>query len=156
LENIFAIKYFAGCGSNVSIHQGVRFRGIHLLSIGNNVSVGVDNFIQASGKVTLEDHVMLGPGVKIWSINHKTEDINIPINQQGYEKKEVFLGEGVWLGANVIVLPGVTLPKGCVVSAGSVVGVKAYPEFAIIAGNPARVIGSRLGSEKKTEPMESI
>lgn len=126
--------------------------GIQELSIGNHVSIGADNFIQASGKVTLADHVMLGPGVKIWSINHRTEDIDIPILKQGYDHKPVYLGEGVWAGANVIILPGVTLPRGCVVAAGSVVGVKNYPEYALIAGNPARVIGSRIKSNAGPEP----
>jgi len=136
-------SYFASCGENIYIHQGFRFRGIHNLTVGNNVRIGVDNFIQASGMVTLEDNILMGPGVKIWSINHVFKEIDTPISEQGYVYKAVRIGEGCWLGANVIVLPGVTIPKGCVIAAGSVVTNKNYPKFAILAGNPCKVIGNR-------------
>jgi acetyltransferase-like isoleucine patch superfamily enzyme len=130
-------------GENIRIHEGVRFRGVHKIEAGNDVEIGVDNFLQASAGLTLEDNVMLGPGVKIWTVNHRVEDPYVPIAKQGYDHDPVSLGRGVWLGANVFIMPGVHLPEGCVVSAGSVVGKKKYPPFSIIAGNPARVIGNR-------------
>jgi acetyltransferase-like isoleucine patch superfamily enzyme len=136
-------KYFKRCGKGISIHEGVKFRGIHEIEVGSNFSLGDDNFLQASGGLCIGNDVMFGPGVKIWTINHRFDEIELPISEQGYELKPVKIGNGVWLGANVIILPGVTLADGCVVSAGSVVGIKSYPEYAIIAGNPARVIGTR-------------
>lgn len=147
-------RYFASCGERVDISEGVRFRGISRLSVGDNVRIGVDNFIQASGGVTLGNEVMLGPGVKIWSINHRYDDISKPIANQGYHHDPVVIGDGVWIGANVFILPGVNLPEGCVVSAGSVVHKKAYPPYSIIAGVPCRVIGNRLkgnGTPSKEE-----
>lgn len=144
----FLTRYFADCGKNTVIHPGVRFRGIHRLFVGDCVNIGVDVFIQASGKVVLDNNVMLGPGVKIWSVNHKFDVIDQPIIEQGYEEKEVVIGKGCWLGANTIVLPGVHLPEGCIVSAGSVVGIKKYPPFSILAGNPARVVGNRRKESK--------
>ncbi|WP_321371061.1 acyltransferase [uncultured Desulfuromusa sp.] len=142
-------KYFESCGDLVIIYQGVRFRGIHKLNVGSGVHIGVDNFIQASGGVTLGDDVMLGPGVKIWSVNHKSDRLDIPISQQGYDYKSVHIGSGTWLGANVFVMPGVDIPEGCIVSAGSVVGIKKYPPYSILAGNPCRVIGTRKPDTKK-------
>ncbi len=139
----FIAKYFGSCGEDVTIYQGVRFRGVHKLMVGNHVHIGVGNFIQATGGVTLGDHVLLGPGVKIWSVNHKANDVDIPIFDQGYDYREVKIGNGVWLGANVFVMPGVEIPEGCVVSAGSVVGVKKYPPYSILTGNPCRVVGNR-------------
>lgn len=135
--------YFARCGKDITIYQGVRFRGIHRLSVGDNVHIGVDNFIQATGHVSLGDDVMLGPGVKIWSVNHKTERTDIPIHQQGYDFKRVTIGNGVWIGANSFIMPGVDIPEGCVISAGSIVGLKKYPPFSILSGNPCRVVGNR-------------
>lgn len=143
-------RYFESCGQDVHILEGVRFRGIHKLKVGDHVRLGVDNFIQASGGVTLGNGVMLGPGVKIWSVNHKFDDLNIPIYDQGYDYEAITIGDGVWLGANVLVLPGVTIPEGCVVSASSVVHKKAYPPYAILAGNPCRVVGTR---KKRAEGM---
>jgi len=143
LRREIVTRYFASCGECVHISEGVRFRGVHMLRLGHNVRLGVDNFIQATAGVTLGNDVMLGPGVKIWSVNHKYDDLNTPIAEQGYDYEPVTIGDGVWLGANVFVLPGVTIPEGCVVSAGSVVHKKNYPPYSILAGNPCRVIGTR-------------
>ncbi len=143
IRNRIIPKYFAQCGEGISILEGASFKGIDKLTVGNHVHIGNDNFLQASGGITLGDHVMLGPGVKIWSINHKYDNIHIPIAEQGYDLQSVYIGDGVWLGANVFVLPGVYLPQGCVVSACSVVHKKTYQPYSILAGNPCRVIGIR-------------
>jgi len=145
-------RYFARCGNNLQVQEHVRFINIHNISIGNDVVLANGSFLQGAGEIVLGDDVLLGPDVKIWSTTHIFEDLNTPISQQGYEYKKVILGDGVWIAANSIVLPGVHLPAGCIVSAGSVVGIKKYPEYAILAGNPARVIGNRV---KKDPPPES-
>lgn len=136
-------KYFEHCGENIKIHEGVRFRCIHKLQVGDNVQIGVDNFIQASGGLTLGNNILLGPGVKVWSINHRFDDLTKSIVEQGYNRDAVIIGDGVWLGANVFVLPGVQIPEGCVVGACSVVTKKTYPPFSILVGNPCRVVGHR-------------
>ncbi len=143
--------YFASCGEDLLIQEGVRFRGVHKIHIGNHVGIGVDSFLQASGGLTLEDNVLLGPSVKIWTINHRFDELDKPIKEQGYNIDPVVIGAGCWLGANVIILPGVQLPPGCIVSAGSVVGKKRYPANSLIAGFPARVIGKREDVDKEHE-----
>ncbi|GAB6146588.1 acyltransferase [Desulfocicer niacini] len=144
-------KYFKRCGKNLIIHVGFRFRGIHKIVVGDNVHIGVDSFIQASGGLEMGDDVMLGPGVKIWTVNHRFENSEIPIYKQGYEHKPVKIGKGVWLGANVFVLPGVTISEGCVVAAGSLVGIKRYPPYSILSGSPCRVIGTRQRTHDSPE-----
>jgi acetyltransferase-like isoleucine patch superfamily enzyme len=151
LRSSYLTKHFASSGENVNIHPGVRFRGIHKLTVGNNVEIGADNFLQASGGITLGNSVMMGPGVKIWSINHKFDDTEQPIRDQGYQRDPVVIGDGCWLGANVFVFPGVTLPEGCIVSAGSVVTKKRYQPFSILAGYPARAVGNRKQSRAASE-----
>lgn len=136
-------RYFQSCGRNITIFENVRFRSLHRMVIGDNVDLGVDNFFQAGGGITIGNDVIFGPGVKIWSINHRVERTDIPIREQGYSRESVTIDDGVWLGANVFVMPGVHITQGCVVSAGSVVGKKKYPPYSIISGNPARVIGNR-------------
>jgi len=113
------------------------------LVVGDDVEIGYDNFIQALGGVTLGDHVMLAPGVKIWSVNHNYMDKNNHIRGQGQTKAKVIIGNDVFVASNAFISPGVTLPDGIVVAAGAVVGNKRYPPYSIIAGNPARVIGHR-------------
>jgi acetyltransferase-like isoleucine patch superfamily enzyme len=144
-------RYFKRCGTGIQICEGVRFRGIELLAVGNDVRIGYDNFIQASGGVRMGNDVMLGPGVKIWSVNHKYDETTKPIAEQGYDYSRVDIGDGVWIGANSFVLPGTQIPEGCVVSAGSVVNKKAYKPYALIAGNPCRMIGYRKGKDDKLD-----
>jgi|MTBAKMStandDraft_1061839.scaffolds.fasta_scaffold33852_1 acetyltransferase-like isoleucine patch superfamily enzyme len=134
---------FSRIGSSVKIHAGFRVVNIHKLKIGDYVHLGVDNYIQAGGGVTICDFTMLGPGVKIWSQNHIYDNIHTPLKDSGYEYKEVIIGNNCWIGANVFIMPGVVLEDGCVVMAGSVVSAKIWPKFSIIGGNPARKVGTR-------------
>jgi acetyltransferase-like isoleucine patch superfamily enzyme len=135
-------KYFAHFGENVGFLAGVKIRNVHKLSVGDNVGLGDDVFIQAGGEVTIGNNVALGPGVKIWSINHNFEGLG-PVNDIHYDRKKVVIDDDVWIGANCFIMPGVTIQRGSIVSACSLVGVKAYPPYSIIAGHPARVIGNR-------------
>lgn len=144
-------RYLARTGPGLRVHEGVRIRNVHLLAMGDDCELGVDNFLQAGGGITLGHRVMLGPGVKIWSVNHNFERVDIPINQQGYTREAVTIEDDCWLGANVFIFPGVSLPRGCVVSAGSVVSKKKYPPFSILAGYPARVIGNRRPRDEAPE-----
>jgi acetyltransferase-like isoleucine patch superfamily enzyme len=139
----FVEKKARSVGRNLIVMAGTRFRSIENLALGNDVQIGYDNFIQAYGGVTIGDNVMTAPGVKIWSVNHNFEDKNVLIANQGVKEAEVIIGNDVWISSNAFILPGVVLPDGVVVSAGSVVGIKAYSSYSILAGNPARVIGSR-------------
>ncbi len=154
LRKRYLPRFFAACGPGIRIHEGVRIRSVHKITAGNKVTIGMDNFLQAGGGIVLGDNVILGPSVKIWSVNHRFADVDRPIGDQGYDYEEVVIGEGVWVGANAFILPGVHLPEGCVVSAGSVVGKKKYPPFSILAGYPARVVGNRRpapAGDKKNE-----
>ncbi len=145
-------RYFAQAGRNIRIHEGVRFRGVHRIVCGDDVDIGVDNFLQASGGLTLGDRVMLGPGVMIWTVNHRFDDPDAPIAQQGYDYDPVVIDNDVWIGARVFIMPGVHIPEGCIVSAGSVVAKKKYPPWSILAGYPARVIGRRRNEGPPAPP----
>ncbi len=133
------------CGADLRVMAGCRFRSLEKLEVGDNVSIGFDNFLQAHGGLRLGNHVVTAPGVKIWSVNHEYDDPEATVYEQGQEQKSVMIGDDVFIGSNAFIMPGVTLPQGCVVSAGAVVGVKAYRPRSILAGNPARVIGYRGG-----------
>lgn len=131
-------------GEGLVIYPGARIFSPAKLAIGNNCRIGVDNLIQAAGGVTLGNNVLLGPGVKIWSVNHVSTRIDTPIWDQGYDHKAVTIGDGVWIGADSFVMPGANIGAHTVVAAGSVIAGKSVEPYSILAGNPARKIGSRL------------
>jgi acetyltransferase-like isoleucine patch superfamily enzyme len=141
-------QVFASCGSDLFVFEGVRIRNPHKIRVGHHVQIGEEAFLQAGGGLTMGDWVMLGPGVKIWTQNHRYDDPDVPIDRQGVEYREVVIGDDCWLGANCFLMPGTRLGRGCVVAACSVVGAKNYPDYSIIMGHPARVIGSRRPQEQ--------
>ena len=86
---------------------------------------------------------MMGANVSIFSRNHKFSDINVPMNKQGFsEEQPVIIGNDVWIGANVIILPGVKIGTGSVIGAGAVV-TKNVEEYTVVGGNPAAVLKRR-------------
>lgn len=136
----FCVKQFVRhVGNNVNIEGGVRLSS--KLSIGNNSGVGINANIQ--GDITIGDNVMMGPEVAIYTVNHCTERIDIPMNVQGITpEKPVVIGNDVWIGTRVIILGGVKVGTGSIIAAGSVV-TKSIPAYTIVAGVPAKVVKVR-------------
>lgn len=111
--------------------------------VGENGNIGKAAYIQ--GYVVIGKDVMMGPECNIWTINHETRRLDIPMCKQGNkEEQPVFIGDDVWLGARVTILPGVHIGKGSIIGAGAVV-TKDVPEYSVAVGNPAVVIKERIG-----------
>ncbi|WP_229377335.1 acyltransferase [Shewanella woodyi] len=90
--------------------------------------------------ITIEDLVLIGSGVHIYTANHEFSDPQKPIFSQGHQAPQaVNVCKGAWIGANAIILPGVTLGQNSVIGAGSVV-TKDVPPFCVVAGQPAKII----------------
>lgn len=139
----YLAKKFRSAGRNLQVCAGVRFRSMGNIDVGSNLDIGEDCYIQALGGVTIGDNVLIGPGVKIWSVNHIYKDKEKLIREQGLTKKSVVIGNDVWIAANAFILPGVKLPDGIVVAAGSVVVADHFQPYSILAGNPAKTINFR-------------
>jgi len=105
--------------------------------IGDHTRIGLHNTI--IGPVTIGSHVNLAQGITVTALNHNFCDITQRIDQQGVSTAQVTIADDVWIGANAIVLPGVTIGHHSVVAAGAVV-TKDVPPYCIAAGVPARVI----------------
>lgn len=138
-RRFFAKGVLDKCGKNVNIVRKAKFSpGI---SIGDNSGIGIS--CEVSGPVTIGNDVMMGPEVVIYTRNHKTDRTDIPMNQQGFnEYQEVVIGNDVWIGRRVIILPGVTIGDGSIIGAGAVV-TKDIPPYSVAGGVPAKVIKSR-------------
>jgi acetyltransferase-like isoleucine patch superfamily enzyme len=78
----------------------------------------------------------------MFSSNHSTKDVTVPMNIQPWIEKDIVVGNDVWIGSNSVVLAGVTIGDGTVIAAGSVV-TKDIPEYVIAGGIPAKTIKSR-------------
>ena len=127
------------CGKNVNIEKGAVFSAD--MELGDNSGIGRDAELECG--ITIGDNVMMGPCVKMYVQNHNFSRTDIPMNQQGDSPvRPIVIGDDVWIGANVIILPGVSIGKGCVIGAGSVV-TKSVPEYSVVAGTPAKIITKR-------------
>jgi len=112
------------------------------LTMGDNSNIGPYNYIGCSGKITIGNNVMLAPRVSIYAENHVFDHPDVLIRDQGVEKKEVIIEDDCWIAANSILLAGVTIGKGSVVAAGSVV-TENVPPYSVVGGVPAKLIKSR-------------
>jgi maltose O-acetyltransferase len=115
------------------------------LKLGRNVGIAAYSQINAIAGIEIGDNVLVGPGALIWSQNHRFSSADVPITSQDYDRVKVTIEEDCWIAGGAIVLPGVRLARGTVVAAGSVVTRSTEP-FSIVAGVPARAIGSRTRS----------
>jgi maltose O-acetyltransferase len=138
-------------GERTVLQSGLRITNPESVSIGAHCNFGQGVFITGGGGVEIGDWVGCGPDVKIWSVNHRFEDPDRPWLLQGWEKKPVRIEEDVWLGAGVFVMPGITIGKGAIISACALVN-KSIPPYALVAGNPARVVGWRKRPEDAPAP----
>lgn len=112
------------------------------LKIGNNSSIGTYNYIGCSGFIDIGNNVMMGPRVGLFAENHNFERTDIPMQEQGVERKFITIADDCWIGANSVILSGVTIGKGSIIAAGSVVTKNVDP-YSIMAGVPAKLIKKR-------------
>lgn len=110
------------------------------ISFGTNCRINENVFIQ---QAVIGNNVLIAPNVAILSVSHNHENIDIPIVDQGdTEPNPPIIEDGVWLGRNVVVMPGIRIGAGAIVGAGAVV-TKDIPPYVIAGGVPARIIKSR-------------
>ena len=138
LRNCVGGMILCQIGKNVNIEKNALFSGD--CSLGDNSGIGINAKI--FGKVTIGKDVMMGPDCIIYASNHEYSDINIPMNKQGSKSAPVNIGDDVWIGARVTILPGVLVGSHSVIAAGAVV-THNVPPFAIVGGVPAKVIKYR-------------
>ena len=105
--------------------------------IGDDTRIGIHNTI--IGPVTIGNHVNLAQGITVTALNHNFKDTSRRIDEQGFSTKPIVIEDDVWIGANAVILPGVTIGKHVVVAAGAVV-TKDVPDNTIVGGVPAKEI----------------
>ena len=141
VRSVMAGGCFDKHGKNINIERKADFGKGNDIVIGDNSGLGVN--CEVRGPLVIGANVMMGPDVRIMTAKHDTSRTDIPMCQQGHlPKQKVVIGDDVWIGAGVIILPGLTIGSGSIIGAGAVV-TKDVPEYAVVAGVPAKVIKYR-------------
>ena len=127
-------------GSNIYVGHYTMLKGYfkNRMTIGDNVWIGQHCLLHSAGGLSIEDDVGIGPGVRVTTSRHAEAGRSAPISAAELILKPVLLREGCNIGVNAIILSGVTVGRGAQVGAGAVV-VEDVPDFAVVAGVPARV-----------------
>lgn len=128
------------CGKNVNIESNATFSP--KVTLGDYSGIGINAKIY--GTCHIGRYVMMGTDVIIITRNHRFDRTDIPMMEQGFEEERpVYIGNDVWIGDRVLILPGVHIGDGSIIAAGAVV-TKDVPPYSIVAGVPARKIRDRF------------
>lgn len=131
-------------GERVQLEHGAHIKIVEddaRVTLGNATFVGFGSELDISSELHVGSHVLIAPGCFITDHSHRHASAGL-IDAQGIASRPVRIGNNVWLGAHVVVLPGVTIGEGAIVGAGAVV-TRDVPPRTIVAGVPARAIRSR-------------
>lgn len=143
-------------GNEIYLVPGAVLRacGNGNLRMGSRITINGNARIVADfGSIEMGSGIMIGPNVVIRSSNHQTARHDIPIWEQGQTGGRIIVGDDVWIGANVVIVAGVTVGSHVVIAAGAVV-TRDVPDYAVVAGVPAKVIADRR--ERCDAPAASI
>jgi acetyltransferase-like isoleucine patch superfamily enzyme len=124
-------------GRNSTLHMGVRFFSPRGITIGEDTIVGYGTFLDGRAPLIIGNHVDIASEVLIYNSEH---DINADDFKPVNVRTEI--ADYCFIGPRSIILPGVKIGKGAIVAAGAVV-TRNVPDFAIVAGVPAKIIGER-------------
>lgn len=158
-DKIMGVAYkrcMRSCGKQVHIRPlSSDFRGLNNLSVGNNVSFPRNTTIYCTeASLTIGNNVIFGPKPTIITGDHRIDVIGKPIievqDKLPSNDLPVVIEDDVWCGANVVILKGVTIGRGSVVAAGSIV-TKSCEPYSIIGGIPAKMIGRRFNDSEIKE-----
>lgn len=132
-------------GSNVHLNRNVILyseRKNSSITIGNGSEINDGSGMYGCGEIVVGNNTLIGPGVKIIAYNHAFSDPHKNIKDQDLIPGDVHIGSNCWIGANAIILSGVTIGDGSIIAAGAVV-VNDVESNVIVGGVPASIIKKR-------------
>lgn len=133
----------AKIGKRVVFYSNIWIFTGRNLTLGDDVDLATGVLITTDGGVSIGDRTLVGYGTKILSSNHNVPPLPNRIFDSGHKKAPVTIKNDVWIGANCVILPGVTIGEGSIVAAGSIV-TKNVPSNVYVGGIPAKIIKERV------------
>lgn len=137
IRGYFLKFFFHSAGRQITIKENVEIYHPENLCIGSFSGFGRNNIIDCIGGITIGSNVRFGPSVMIATMHHAR--VGEAIGSSEVTKEPVTIGDNVWIGNGVTILPGVSVANNCIIAAGSVV-TKSIPEGSTVAGVPAKII----------------
>ncbi len=155
------LQQFAECGDHVSVGKFCDFIPSHI-HVGHHVHIGLHaSFIASISHIYIGNYVMFGPNVTIRGGNHRTDLIGKylyevrEVDKLPENDSDVIIKDDVWIGCNVTILKGVTIERGAVVGAGTLV-TKDMPPYTICLGVPARPVKFRWTKQEILQHEEQL
>ena len=162
LSKIQIIRWGIMAGENVYIGKNCNIKGKNHVLLGDEVSIrpyvqiwsesglieikkgteiGERSRISIANYLEIGEKVLISPNVYITDCDHQYNNLKIPVMDQGIVQmgQKVFIGEGSYIGINVVIVGNIKIGKHCVVGANSVV-TKDVPDYCVAVGSPARII----------------
>lgn len=130
------------CGKHVMFANNITMFDADKIEIGNNVRIGKNATLSGYGGIKIGNNVSFAQDCIIWSSNHNYYSPNALPFDRGSTMRPVIIGDNVWIGARVTIVPGVNVGEGSVIAMGAVV-TKDVPVGAVVGGNPAKVLKFR-------------
>jgi acetyltransferase-like isoleucine patch superfamily enzyme len=138
-------KLSVNIGENSFFYSNVSIRGRGKLTLGGCCSVNSGVIFGLTCDITIGNYVLIADNVSFRTADHIFSDINLPIAEQGENNGEICIEDDVWIGANVVILRGVKIGKGAIISANSVVNRNIDP-YEIVRGVPIKFVKKRMGA----------
>lgn len=139
---VLALRRWGEVGEGAFIAEDVRVIEPSGLVLGPRAGVAPGAVLDCRGGLTIGADTMIGIQSILLTSGHRFTSRESPMRAQGFTQAPVTIGDDVWVGARVIVLPGTTVGAGAILAAGATV-TKDVPPYAIVAGTPAKFIGWR-------------
>lgn len=143
-------------GKSICLSKRGQFIREEQIVMGDNIFIS-SNFHISAYKLIFGNNIIIGPNLVIECNNHKTDIVGKTVYSVSHDKiyKGVTIEDDVWIGANVVILPGVTISQGCIVGAGSVVS-RTLPPYTICVGVPCRPIKKRFSDDILYKHLDAI
>ncbi len=156
----YSRKKFRNCGCNVVFDPLNSVFSYETITIGDDVFIGGKAWFRTThSRINIGSHVMFGPGVHVYGGNHIFDRVGVLmtriVKDENHMDPHVKIGDDVWIGGSSVILTGVTIGRGAIIAAGSVVSSDVVP-YGIYGGVPAKKIRMRFTEEQIIEHERKV